>query len=116
MCYKEVFYYKKGGFIIKTPKNALFIKRGCYLSLYETFRELGNDFGNDISLYDYVHSCTMYAFNIKPSYDCSYEPDQGHVKFSIHFKQPLTEAVCFLVHAEKPCLMEITGTRNVTLK
>ena len=88
----------------------------CYLSLYETFRELGNDFGNDITLFDYVHSCTMYAFNIKPSYDCTYEPDHGHVRLSIHFKQPLTEAVCLLVHAETPCLMEITGTRNVTLK
>jgi hypothetical protein len=87
-----------------------------YLSLYETLRELGNDFGNDITLYDFAHSYCIYAFNIKPAYGTSYAPDHGHVRLSLSFKKALAEPVVLMIHAETPTIMEITNTRNVTVK
>ena len=87
-----------------------------YLCLYETLRELRNDFGNDITLYNFAQSYCMYAFNIKPSYGTSYAPDHGHVRLSLNFKKALKEPVVLMIHAETPALMEITNTRNVTVK
>ena len=87
-----------------------------YLSLYEAFKELGNDFSNDINLSDYSRSYALYAFNIKPTFRSSTLPDQGHTRLSISFKTALTEAACLLIHAETPALMEISSTRNVILK
>jgi hypothetical protein len=88
----------------------------AYLSLFDTFKQLGANFGNDLTLMDFAKSYTVYAFNIKPSYGSSYEPDHGHVRLSLTLSKPLTEASCLIMHSETPCLMEITGTRNVILK
>lgn len=87
-----------------------------YLGLYEAFRELGNDYGNGITLFDFANSCCIYAFNIKPAYGTFCTPDHGHVRLSLSFKKALTEPAVLLIHAETPAIMEITNTRNVTVK
>jgi hypothetical protein len=88
----------------------------AFAALYETSRQLGNNFGNGLKLADLSNAYALYAFSIKPPYGSSYEPDQGHARLSVNFATALPEASCLLIHSEVPTLMEITATRNVTLK
>jgi len=86
-----------------------------YLSLFDAFRELGNDFGNDILTQDYARSYALWAFNVKPYYGVSSANDHGHARLSITLKEALPEAACLLIHSETPAMMEISSTRNITV-
>lgn len=88
----------------------------AYLSLYETFGALGDNVSNDITLKDYAQGYAMYAYNVKPPLGSMDEDDKGNVRVLIKFEKALTEAACLLVHAETPCTMEISESRNVTMK
>ncbi len=88
-----------------------------YLSLFRARNKDYENFGFDVSLYEYAHGFCAFSMNIQPQ---TYEADdfwplvqKGNVRLQIRFGKELPEAVTLLVLAKFPSYFSVDQSRNI---
>ena len=89
----------------------------AYSDLYQYVQKSKINFGNDISLEDFINGYTLFCFHIEPYFDGQnrhmHLSKTGNMRLSVDFNAPLSKTMSCIVYSETQGLFEITKERDI---
>ena len=83
----------------------------AYYNMFTALNRDGEDWGNDVSIFDFPAGYTLFVFDLLPGDQPALH--KANVKIEANFKEALPHNITVLVYGKFPAMAEITDTRSV---